>query len=154
MYVQRTHTPVSHPVSNSYQLAGPCLLHPQTSQIQTLSNGQTLDLTSRWRQRLCHMLRKSLSSIQMMLREQDHRQNIVCFEDALRVVLRVWGQSGCTKLCRRMFIRWEKSLTDLPSRVCSRAVTACTAFGSSNVKNANPREVPAGSRMIVQASTL
>ena len=44
--------------------------------------------------------------------------------------------------------------TILPSRKCSRTMTALTDAGSSNVRNAKHRERPAASRMMVQASTL
>lgn len=43
--------------------------------------------------------------------------------------------------------------TILPSRKCSRTITLLTDEGSLKVKNAKPRERPAPSRMIVQAST-
>ena len=44
--------------------------------------------------------------------------------------------------------------TILPSKKCSRTITAFTDAGSSNVRNAKQRERPAASRMIVHASTL
>jgi hypothetical protein len=46
------------------------------------------------------------------------------------------------------------SLTILPSKTCSLAMTALTEAGSSKVKNANPLDLPEGSRIMEEDATL
>lgn len=48
----------------------------------------------------------------------------------------------------------QDELTILPSKTCSLAMTALTEAGSSNVKKANPLDLPVGSRMIELEATL
>ena len=74
--------------------------------------------------------------------------------DVLLAELRALGQS-ITELCLAMAfnVLEIKILAAFPSNTCSRLKTVLTDAASSNVKKANPRDVPDGSRIIVHAST-
>lgn len=87
----------------------------------------------------------------MWLSEKGHPRSSVYFADVLREGWLVLDQSNLLVIlliAKMMMLR-----TAFPSKKCSRVTTALTALGSSNVMKANPRDVPAGSRMIVHAST-
>jgi hypothetical protein len=87
----------------------------------------------------------------MLLSEKDHPRSSVYFADVPREGWLVLDQSDHSVVM--LVAKMITLRTAFPSKKCSRTTTALTALGSSNVKKANPRDVPAGSRIIVHAST-